>query len=152
MTEEHIQLDVEKINGYLCAIEMLNDDTWAGVEYTFIRLAGKDTLLNSVERNIAATYPDTILANWHISLEQASENELIETIKRWFFYFGKAETLSNELNALPTGFMELLQQLIYPPNIYRVTMIPPVWYAVNWETFAFDTKNGFFLLEFSFNC
>lgn len=151
LTDEQIQLDVEKLNGYLCAIEMMNVAANTGVDYMFLRLPEKNTLLKSIESNIAAIYPDTVLANWHLSLEQVSESQLTNSINEWFFCFGEAAALNNELSSLPVGFMDLLKQLVYTPNIYRVTMIPPVWYATGWETFVFDSKNGVFLLEFNFD-
>jgi len=151
MTDEQIQLDVEKLNGFLCAVEAINAAANTGLDYTFIRLPDKHTLLKSVESHIAAIHPDTVLANWHISLDQVSENQLAASINEWFFRFGKAATLNDALDALPTGFMDILKQLVYTPNIYRVTMIPPVWYATSWETFVFDSKNGYFLLEFNFD-
>ncbi|MFK3662111.1 hypothetical protein ACI2I2_16615 [Scandinavium sp. NPDC088450] len=151
MTDEHIQLDVEKINGYLSAIETMNIADNIGVEYAFINLPQKLTLLQSIENNVANIYPGTIIANWHISLEEVNEHQLVDSLNTWFFCFGKAVTLKNELPALCAGFMDLLKQLVYTPAIYRVTMIPPVWYATDWETFAFDTDNGFFLLEFNFD-
>ncbi|ARX35857.1 TPA: hypothetical protein U2R10_003558 [Proteus mirabilis] len=151
MTEEQIQLDVEKINGFLSAIEMLNVADNIGVDYTFVRLPPERTLLKSVERNITAAYPDTIVANWHISLEQVNEKQLADNINMWFFHFGNAAILNDKLSALRPGFMDMLKQVVYAPNIYRVTMSLPVWYAINWDIFAFDTKNGFFLLEFNFN-
>lgn len=151
LTDEQIQLDVEKLNGYLCAIEMMNVAANTSVDYMFLRLPEKSTLLKSIESNIAAIYPDTVLANWHLSLEQVSESQLAASINTWFFHTGKAASLNHELASLPVGFMDLLKQLVYAPNIYRVTMIPPVWYAISWETFVFDSKNGFFLLEFNFD-
>lgn len=151
MTDEQIQLDVERLNGYLCAIEVMNAAPNMGFEYRFIRLPEKHTLQGSLESHIDGLYADTVMAHWHISLEQVSENQLADSIRTWFFYAGKAEALEHVLNALPTGFMDMLKQLVYAPNIYRVAMSPPVWYATGWETFIFDTKNGFFLLEFNFD-
>lgn len=151
MTEEQIQLDIEKINGYLSAIEMMNIAANICVDYTFIRLPQKHTLLESVESEIAQIYPDTIISNWHIKLEQICESQLSDSINIWFFRFGKAVVLSDELSDLCTGFMDMMKQLIYTPNIYRVTMRPPVWYAIDWEIFVFETKNGLFLLDFNFD-
>ncbi|WP_223881511.1 hypothetical protein [Affinibrenneria salicis] len=89
MADEQIQLDVEKLNGYLCAIKMMNAEAPTGVEYTFIRLPGKGTLLESIESNFAAIYPDTVLANWHISLDQVNENQLSTASMHGFFALAK---------------------------------------------------------------
>lgn len=151
MAEEQIQRDVEKLNGYLSAIEMMNITDNISVEYTFIRLPQERTLLKSVEKQITEIYPDAIIADWHVSLEQVSENQLFDNINIWFFRFGKAAALKNEFPALCAGYMDMLKKIIYAPNIYRVTMRPPVWYAIDWDTFVFDTKNGSFLQEFNFD-
>ncbi|EOW6515819.1 hypothetical protein ACOZX1_000995 [Cronobacter dublinensis] len=38
LTNEQIQWDVEKINGYLCAVEAMNIAANIGVDYAFARL------------------------------------------------------------------------------------------------------------------
>lgn len=149
LTDEQIQWDVEKINGYLCAVEAMNIAANIDVDYAFARLPEKHTLRESVESKIAATYPDTVLANWHITLEPVPENQLRESIQKWFFRFGNAAQLSESLRSLPAGFMDILKPLLYTPAIYRIAMIPPLWYAIDWALFVFDTKNGLFLLEFN---
>lgn len=151
MTDEFIALDVEKINGYLCAIEAINTADNTGVEYKLIRLSEKETLLKSVESYISVTHPDTVLDYWHINLEQINEDHLSKSINTWLFRFGMAKKLHKKLISLQIGFMDVLKQLVYTPNIYRINMTPPIWYATDWEMFLFDSKNGFFLLEFNFD-
>ena len=151
MNDDFIRLDVEKINGYLCAIESLNIVDCPRVDYSFTYLQKTASLLKSVESHIAGAYPDTLLEYWHINLDKINENQFYDSINTWFFQFCKAEIMRNQLTSLQVGFADLLSQLVYPLDVHRVNMIPPVWYATHWETFLMDSKNGCFLLEFSFD-
>lgn len=60
MCDEFIKLDVEKINGYLCAIESLNGADYPKVDYSFTHLKNTGSLLKSIEDYIAATYPNEV--------------------------------------------------------------------------------------------
>ncbi|MBJ3779700.1 hypothetical protein JFY47_04035 [Enterobacter asburiae] len=151
MSDEFIILDVEKINGYLCAIESLNGADYPKVDYSFTHLKNTGSLLKSIEGHIAATYPNTVLDYWHIKIENINKSQFRESIKTWFFRFGRAEVLRDQLKPLQDGFLALLNQLVYTPQIYRVNMIPPVWYATCWELILLDSDNGLFMLEFNFD-
>jgi hypothetical protein len=151
MSDEFIKLDVEKINGYLCAIESLNGVDYPKVDYSFTHLKNTGSLLKSIEDHIAATYPNTALDYWHIKIENISKSQFSDSIKTWFFRFGRAEVLRDQLKPLQDGFLELLNQLVHTPHIYRVNMIPPVWYATCWESILLDSDNGLFMLEFNFD-
>lgn len=151
MSDEFIILDVEKINGYLCAIESLNEADYPKVDYSFTHLKNTGSLLKSIEDHIAATYPNTVLDYWHIKIENISKSQFRESIKTWFFRFGRAEVLCDQLKPLQDGFLALLNELVYTPQIYRINMIPPVWYATCWESILLDSDNDLFMLEFNFD-
>lgn len=150
-TDQFLQLDIEKINGYLCAVEALNRPEYGGVEYTLILLQKKETLLKSMENYISTTYPHTVLDYWHINCEQLSDDEFSHRIRNWFSRFTSDETQANIFDNLECGFLDLLRPIVHIPNIYRVNMAPPIWYATDWETFILESNNAIVLLEFIFD-
>ncbi|EOX3825079.1 hypothetical protein ACPGAX_001332 [Enterobacter quasiroggenkampii] len=116
MSDELIKLDVEKINGYLCAVECLNRVNAPRVEYSFTHINNSGSLLKSVQDHIAAAYPNTVIDYWHIEIEGINENQFNDSIKSWFFLFGKAEVLCDQLKPLQDEFLDLLNQLVYTPS------------------------------------
>lgn len=151
MNDELIKLDVEKINGYLCAVECLNRVNALRVEYSFTHINNSGSLLKSVQDHIAVAYPNTVIDYWHIEIEGINENQFNNSINTWFFLFGRAEVLCDQLKPLQDEFLDLLNQIVYTPHIYRIHMVPPVWYATSWELILLDSLNGSFILEFNFD-
>ena len=104
MSDELIKLDVEKINGYLCAVECLNRVNAPRVEYSFTYINNSGSLLKSVQDHIATAYPNTVIDYWLIEIEGINENQFNDSIKTWLFLFGRAEVLRDQLKPLQMNF------------------------------------------------
>lgn len=151
MTDDRILLDVEKINGYLCAVESINRAPNVAADYQCLLLNEKATLLESVQHAITVGEEKHPVDYWHISLQQTDLAGLKQGAQSWFFRLGDAERLADKLGELIFGFFDLIQPYTYGATIYRVDMIPPVWYAIGWDIFIVHSKYGAFLIKFSFD-
>ncbi|HHZ6969208.1 TPA: hypothetical protein ACWLU8_001303 [Morganella morganii] len=151
VTDDMILLDVEKINGYLCAVESINCAPNVAADYQCLLLDEKVTLLESVQDGIICGEDKYPVEYWHISLQQTDLESLKQAVRSWFFRLGHAENLADKLDDLAVGFIDLIQPYTYGAAIYRVEMAPPVWYAIGWEIFVVHTKYGALLFRFSFD-
>lgn len=151
MSKELVLLDVEKINGYLCAVESLNRETNVAPDYECTYVEEKATLLISVQSIIIRHSDEHPIEHWNVSLEQISENDMIKIVEEWFFQLGIATKHPDLLKNLVVGFRDLIQPYIIGSSIYRVNMIPPIWYAIRWDNFVIHSKHGSLLFEFNFS-
>lgn len=151
MPKELVLLDVEKINGYLCAVESLNWAPNIAPDYECSYVEEKTTLLSSVQSVIVRHSDKHPVEHWHVSLEQISESEMIKIVEDWFFQLGIAAKYSDLLKDLVVGFKDLIQPYTVGSSIYRVNMIPPIWYAIRWDNFVIHSRHGALLFEFNFD-
>ncbi len=151
MSKELVLLDVEKINGYLCAVESLNREPNVAPDYECTYVEEKATLLSSVQSVIIRHSDEHPIEHWNVSLEQISENDMIKIVEEWFFQLGIATKHPDLLKNLVVGFRDLIQPYTIGSSIYRVNMIPPVWYAIRWDNFVIHSKHGSLLFEFNFS-
>ncbi len=151
MSKELVLLDVEKINGYLCAVESLNREPNVAPDYECTYVEEKATLLSSLQSVIIPHSDEHPIEHWNVSLEQISENDMIKIVEEWFFQLGIATKHPDLLKNLVVGFRDLIQPYTIGSSIYRVNMIPPVWYAIRWDNFVIHSKHGYLLFEFNFS-
>ncbi len=151
MSKELILLDVEKINGYLCAVESLNREPNVAPDYECTYVEEQATLLSSVQSVIIRHSDEHPIGHWNVSLEQISENDMIKIVEEWFFQLGIAAKHADLLKNLIVGFRDLIQPYTIGSSIYRVNMIPPIWYAIRWDNFVIHSKHGSLLFEFNFS-
>lgn len=146
----NIDLDIERINGFLDAIGCANQEGEVYSDYTFVQLPKNATLLGSVSEHILKIYEKHPIDYWHLSLEQIDLNTLKQGIEKWFFLMGRAESLAVFSNFV-NHFMDLLAPFLASASIYRLNMIPPVFYAIDWAEFVISGKQGDYLLYFNFS-
>ncbi|BBU96732.1 hypothetical protein [Providencia rettgeri] len=151
MPKELVLLDVEKINGYLCAVESLNWAPNISPDYECTYVEDKTTLLSSVQSVIVRHSDKHPIEHWHVSLEPISENDMTKIMEEWFFQLGVAAKHSDLLKDLLVGFKDLIKPYTVGSSIYRVNMTPPIWYAIRWDNFVIHSRHGSLLFEFNFD-
>lgn len=151
MPKELVLLDVEKINGYLCAVESLNWASNISPDYECTYVEEKTTLLSSVQSVIVRHSDKHPIEHWHVSLEPICENDMIKIVEEWFFQLGVAAKHSDLLKDLLIGFKDLIKPYTVGSSIYRVNMTPPIWYAIRWDNFVIHSRHGSLLFEFNFD-
>ncbi|HDN2512766.1 TPA: hypothetical protein P1K35_002969 [Providencia rettgeri] len=151
MPKELVLLDVEKINGYLCAVESLNWAPNISPDYECTYVEEKTTLLSSVQSVIVRHSDKHPIEHWHVSLEPISEKDMIKIVEEWFFQLGVAAKNSDLLKDLLVGFKDLIKPYTVGSSIYRVNMTPPIWYAIRWDNFVIHSRHGSLLFEFNFD-
>ncbi|MEQ1962606.1 hypothetical protein ABLB69_05400 [Xenorhabdus khoisanae] len=151
MLDENITLDIEKINGYLEAVGLMNHDDYVASDYFFVKLPDGKTLIDSVNTSILNDCDKFPIEYWHVTLEQISEEDLQAGIEKWFFRTDVAEKWKQSVPNLVPGLLDLLQSYVTTASIYKLNMTPPMWHAIRWDEFVLDSKHGRFLLGFNFS-
>lgn len=88
---------------------------------------------------------------WRIATTPCERAQLEDICQRWFFS-------SRHMQAAPGGrfranlvaaFIESLDDMLAGYAMHKVTMTPPMWYAIHWDEIAFERGADRYLLHFS---
>lgn len=144
-------LAVAHINGFLDAVSRINQSEQVNCYYFLTQLEERETLLTTVNENIAERYPHYSVETWNTSLEPVARDVLENSVGQWFSKFVDAKYQTFPLSSLKGAFLDMLSPFLVSASIYRINMTPPVFYAIDWEEFVIDGKLGKFLLSFEFS-
>lgn len=90
--------------------------------------------------------------HWNIQLSTANEDHLVLILKKWFFISSTMRGAPKEgfyRSNAATAFLYALKSAIGQFSTHQIEISPPIWYAMEWDNIALETKDGRYLLHFS---
>ncbi|TYR81537.1 hypothetical protein FZC66_06770 [Priestia megaterium] len=136
---------IDRINGYLLAMEHLNHFTNHGYTFVFEEIPQTET----IEKSLRAYFGDEY-GNHVLCLDY--QKRLTEVLQQWFFereaeYKRKDHTAFTEQDGRVHGFLELLFTFVNEANlnVYEVES-NCIWHCYT-QYFIFESQSKLFVLE-----
>ncbi|SFC98673.1 hypothetical protein [Pragia fontium] len=141
---------VEKINGYLHLLELINHDCDRVSDYYIVKLEDGKSLLDSINKyhkSLTESFPPEY---WHPNLEIVNFDDVEVTAGRWFFEHEDLDSLhKNTRMSIMNGFYDMLFEIMDNFKVYRLITAPPIWYGSLYDEYIFESSYGNYLLHFS---
>ena len=148
-------VNISKLNGLLSGMEILNDGSNHMSDYAIYPLPDAASLMDSLGIYFSSREPPQPPAYWHIGVNPLNttwRDAVAESLLEWFFKqefspkvhgYNKQHYVSYVLKCLVDAIGE--------PEVFEVSVSPPVWYECLWQDFAFISPKGKWILHLGFS-
>lgn len=146
---------IAKLEQLLDDIGSLNNGCDHSCEYAMYRLPEAATVCMSLDRYFAAYHNSNTLPqpaeHWFIQTAPLGadwEREVRSGLMHWFFeqeYSPPMDAASQQ--ALVDQALACIHEACGTPQVFEVTVSPPMWYDCLWQDFAFTSPAGNWLLH-----
>ena len=150
-------MSIEKCNGFLEAMALLNEGVNCGPTYTVELLPEAPSLEEALalyfSSQSTSNVPEQPAQAWGIRIQPLDADwrlGLEKVIHGWFFdiEYSPVTKFDGVSRMVTAAFMDLLVKLIAGGAAFGVHVSPPMWYEMTWRDFAFDCGNKRYLLHF----